>query len=197
MVALDFVKASNASIPQNLPSDLVAVFVGGTSGVGEATLTLFTKSTRRPRIYIVGRSRDAAERIITKCRIDNSEGSYSFIQKDLDLMSNVEEVCEEISGREEAINLLFLSAGGPDLSRSSMFAPFKDHGAEPKARLVNNSEQKLQRVSTAFSLLTTMAVSCSSNVCYLSCAMRLPYRVSSVWREVGTKASCTPPTFLP
>jgi len=119
MIPLNLVKASNATLLQSLPPGIVAVFVGGTSGVGEVTLKLFAKNSVRPRLYIVGRSHEAAERIIAECRIVNPEGEYTFIQKSLDLMKNWEELSNEIKSKEKALNLLFLSAGEPDLSKTS------------------------------------------------------------------------------
>ncbi|KAH7321817.1 hypothetical protein BKA65DRAFT_568669 [Rhexocercosporidium sp. MPI-PUGE-AT-0058] len=115
MVSLTDVLASNSQISTALPPGLVAVFVGGTSGIGEITLKKFAKYSRRPRAYIVGRSQDAAERIIAECRILNPEGQYIFIKADVSLMKNVDEVCETIKAKEKFINLLFLSAGFPSI----------------------------------------------------------------------------------
>lgn len=115
MVTLASVLASNSQISTSLPAGLVAIFVGGTSGIGEITLKKFAKNTRQPRAYIVGRSQNAAERIIAECRRLNPEGEYIFIQADVSLMENVDEVCEMIKAREKNVNLLFLSAGFPSI----------------------------------------------------------------------------------
>jgi short-subunit dehydrogenase len=120
MVSLSIVQSSNATIPQLLPPSLVAVFVGGTSGIGEATVKRFAKLAVKPRIYIAGRSREAAEHTIAECRTSNPDGEYIFIQKDMELMRNIDLVCDEIKSREKVINLLVISAGVSDLSRSSM-----------------------------------------------------------------------------
>ncbi|KAH7393481.1 hypothetical protein BKA64DRAFT_755648 [Cadophora sp. MPI-SDFR-AT-0126] len=115
MVSLTDVQASNSQISTSLPPGLVAVFVGGTSGIGEITLKKFAKYARQPRAYIVGRSQNAAERIIAECRILNPDGEYIFIKADVSLIKNVDKVCEEIKAKEKAVNLLFLSAGFPSL----------------------------------------------------------------------------------
>jgi hypothetical protein len=52
MVSLTAVKASNELLDSTLPN-LVAVFVGGTSGIGEYSLKSFTKHTRLPRVYLL------------------------------------------------------------------------------------------------------------------------------------------------
>ena len=115
MVSLTDIQTSNSQIAITLPPGLVAVFVGGTSGIGEITLKKFARYTRQPCAYIVGRSQNAAERIIAECRMLNPEGEYTFIKEDVSLMRNVDTVCNEIKSKEKAVNLLFMSAGFPSI----------------------------------------------------------------------------------
>ncbi|RDW71426.1 hypothetical protein BP6252_07989 [Coleophoma cylindrospora] len=117
MVSLSAVQSSNSLIPSTLPRGLVAVFVGGTSGIGESTLKKFAKLSITPRIYIIGRSQEAGERIEAECRLLNPEGVYIFIQADVSLIRVVDELCEEIKAKETHLNILFLSAGLPILDR--------------------------------------------------------------------------------
>jgi NAD(P)-dependent dehydrogenase (short-subunit alcohol dehydrogenase family) len=112
MVSLEAVKASNARLPENHPPNLVAVFVGGTSGIGEFTLRKFAQYAKRPKAYIVGRAQAAADRIIEDLKKVNPDGEYIFITSDVSLIKNVDTVCDEIRRREKAINILFLSCGG-------------------------------------------------------------------------------------
>src|ERR1700742_1329233 len=107
MVAVERVKESNAAIPSALPPGLVAVFTGGTNGIGEATLRLFAKLAVRPRVYIIGRSQSSAENIIADCRVLNPDGEFTFIQKALDLLKNTNEAIEVIKAKEKKINILF------------------------------------------------------------------------------------------
>ena len=111
MVTLEQMRASNARIPECLPAGLVAVFVGGTSGIGETTMKQFAKHTVQPCIYFVGRSERAAARILLELRSLNPAGRYFFIRADLSLLRNVDDVCREIQNREPLINLLFLTPG--------------------------------------------------------------------------------------
>jgi short-subunit dehydrogenase len=111
MVSLTEVSIANAKIATLLPPGLVAVFVGGTSGIGEFTLKALAKRAVRPRIYIVGRSEEAAERIKKECAALNPRGEYIFIPKDVSLIGNVDELCREIASREKFINILVVSAG--------------------------------------------------------------------------------------
>ena len=117
MVNLSTVQSSNALISSTLPPNLVGVFVGATSGIGEATLKQFAKHARQPRAYFVGRSQDAGDRILAECKALNAEGEYAFIKADVSLIRVVDEVCEEIKAKEKAINILFLSAGVAALDR--------------------------------------------------------------------------------
>ena len=53
MVSTESIRSRNAE--GHRIKDFVAVFVGGTGGIGESTATELFKRTVRPRIYIVGR----------------------------------------------------------------------------------------------------------------------------------------------
>jgi len=53
MVRIEAVRESNAQAKQL--SGLVAVFVGGTGGIGESTAREFFQRTTNPKAYIVGR----------------------------------------------------------------------------------------------------------------------------------------------
>jgi NADP-dependent 3-hydroxy acid dehydrogenase YdfG len=118
MVSLSDVHSSNALISSTLPAGLVAVFVGATSGIGEATLKKFVKYSYQPRAYFVGRSQDDADRIIAECKALNETGEYIFIKADVSLICVVDEVCEDIKVKEKTLNLLFLSAGVASIDRS-------------------------------------------------------------------------------
>ena len=111
MVSLTEVQSSNSLIPSILPQGLVAVFVGATSGIGETTLKQFAKYTRQPRIYFIGRSQEAGDRITAECKALNKEGEYAFIKADVSLMKVVDDICRDIKAKEQAINLLFQCQG--------------------------------------------------------------------------------------
>lgn len=126
MVTLSDVQASNAQIPTALPSGLVAVFVGATNGIGESTLMEFARHARQARVYLVGRSQDAGDRISAECRQLNPGGEFTFIKADLSLMRNVDDVCREIESKENVINLLFLSCGVSMMGVGSSLRPIAE-----------------------------------------------------------------------
>ncbi|TAQ88230.1 hypothetical protein B7494_g3465 [Chlorociboria aeruginascens] len=108
MVALEVVEASNAKLRELGP-------VGATSGIGEATAKAFVQNTISPRVYIVGRSAPAAERIIKECEVLNKDGQVSFLKADVSELGEVDRVCELISKKESKINLLVQSQGNMNL----------------------------------------------------------------------------------
>ncbi|KAI4637441.1 hypothetical protein J4E83_000257 [Alternaria metachromatica] len=110
MVALDIVRAHNASL-KTLPPNLVAVFVGGTSGIGFFTAREFVRTTTSPHVYLIGRNATEASKIMDELNSINSSSQVSFIQKDISLLKNVDEACSEIKSKEEQVNVLFMTCG--------------------------------------------------------------------------------------
>ncbi|KAJ3041713.1 hypothetical protein HDV00_008801 [Rhizophlyctis rosea] len=109
MVAPTAIRASNAQICTTLPSPLVGVFAGATSGIGEYTLRAFVKHTKSSRAYIIGRTQADADKIIADCKVVNPDAEVIFIKADLSLLKNVDEVCKQIAGREKYVNVLCMS----------------------------------------------------------------------------------------
>ena len=107
MVQLDVVRSSNSTLVKSQP--LVAVFVGGTSGIGEATIrvlaTTHTDQGKGLRLYIVGRNAAAAEKTISECVRVCPKGQFRFVKAgDLALLKDVDRVCAEITRLEEEEN---------------------------------------------------------------------------------------------
>ncbi|KAG8991775.1 hypothetical protein FRB90_001235 [Tulasnella sp. 427] len=89
-----------------------AMFVGGTSGVGEGTAKAFANATKgRAHILIVGRSRARAEEIIASLP-KTSESQYDFIQCDVSVLKNVVTAANEAKSKiSGGLNYLVLSQG--------------------------------------------------------------------------------------
>lgn len=107
MVHLDVVRSSNASLVKNQP--LVAVFVGGTSGIGEYAVRALAATHANHgeglRLYIVGRNEDAATKIISDCLKLCQSGQFRFVRADdLSLLRDVDRVCAEIIKAEQEEN---------------------------------------------------------------------------------------------
>ncbi|KAF9044127.1 hypothetical protein BJ165DRAFT_1528694 [Panaeolus papilionaceus] len=121
--ALSSIRSSNAAfVSSNLLSSTssrlpTAVFVGGTSGIGEGLARVFASDTNgHSNIVIVGRNRGAAERILESlprpASSSTSDGpSRDFIECDASLMKNVQTATSEILRKYPKINYLLLTPG--------------------------------------------------------------------------------------
>ncbi|KAJ7114657.1 NAD(P)-binding protein [Mycena crocata] len=117
MSSLSVVRAFNAAFfsassvkPNHTP---VAIFVGGTSGIGQGMAEAFARHTKgNAHIVLVGRNRAAAEAIIAsfpKPTIPNAK--HEFVECDITLMKNVRRVAGELRERIPKINFLALTPG--------------------------------------------------------------------------------------
>ncbi|KAF7672914.1 hypothetical protein GT037_008865 [Alternaria burnsii] len=110
MVSLSDVRAHNATLSSFAPN-LVAIFVGGTSGIGHYTALEFARNTRSPHIYLIGRNATEAAKITNELKAINSSCKVNFIQQDVSLLRKVDEACKEIQAKEQKVNLLFMTIG--------------------------------------------------------------------------------------
>ncbi|KAJ5171986.1 hypothetical protein N7492_004579 [Penicillium capsulatum] len=115
MVSLTAVKSHNATL-ESLGPGLIAVFVGGTSGISLSTALAFARHTISPKIFLIGRSQSAADAAIASLKSINPSAQPNFLQTDLSLLENVDKVCAKITAREKKLNLLFMTPGYMTLS---------------------------------------------------------------------------------
>lgn len=119
MVQLDVVRACEKELINK--QSITAVFVGGTSGIGEYSLralaALHGSSGHGLRVYLVGRNQNAANTIIADCRRLCPTGDFNFVRaSDLASLREVDRVCKEITtsvedsaGQSVSIDLLVMS----------------------------------------------------------------------------------------
>lgn len=74
------------------------------------------KNTVSPRVYLVGRSAPAAERIIKECERLNKDARVEFLRADVSELADVDRVCKEIEKKEKKINLLVQTQGNFSLA---------------------------------------------------------------------------------
>ncbi|KAL5046358.1 hypothetical protein BDW71DRAFT_182035 [Aspergillus fruticulosus] len=110
MVYLDEVKQTNSALRTH-GLGLVGVFVGGTSGIGEATARSFVRHATAPRVYLVGRNENQASKIIHELNALNPESKTTFLKCDVSLLKKVDEACKQIQEKEEKVNVLVLTSG--------------------------------------------------------------------------------------
>ncbi|KAF2030371.1 NAD(P)-binding protein [Setomelanomma holmii] len=161
MVALENVRASNAAL-KSLPSGLVAVFVGGTSGIGLYTARELVRNTISPHVYLIGRNQTEATKIISELKTINPSSEVSFIQKDVSLLKNVDEACKEIKSKEKQVNLLFMTCGyfvmtGRNETSEGLDRKFALH-YYTRMRFVDQLQPLLTAAATAKTLSRVVAV---------------------------------------
>ena len=112
MVSYKEIQASNALI-NDATAPRVAVFVGGTSGIGNFTLRALVATGASLRIYLVGR-KNAEERMhafIQELRAINSKAEVIWTEGEVALLAETKRVCEVIKRKEASVDLLFLTPG--------------------------------------------------------------------------------------
>ncbi|KIM76659.1 hypothetical protein PILCRDRAFT_77545 [Piloderma croceum F 1598] len=109
MPSLSSARASNAAFsPPNLPT---ALFVGGTSGIGQATAQALARSTNgNAHIIIYGRNRSAAESTIASFP-KSPQSQYEFVECDVSLLKNVHTTTSELLTKIPKLNFIVLSPG--------------------------------------------------------------------------------------
>ncbi|KAJ6017357.1 hypothetical protein N7451_000736 [Penicillium sp. IBT 35674x] len=152
MVSLETVRQNNSGL-KGFGPNLVAVFVGGTSGIGEATARAFIRETESSRVYLVGRNETQASKIIEELRQINPDGQISFVKCEAARLHSVDEACKSIQEKEEKVNLLFMTAGmmttkGRDETDEGLDKKFSLHYYS-RARFAMNLLPQLSKAATA------------------------------------------------
>jgi hypothetical protein len=126
MANMDTVHSINQDLVQR--QSLVAVFSGGSGGIGALSLKALASTAGRVdgkglRAYIIGRSAAAAQETIAECQTLCPKGQYHFVKiEDYALISDVDAACGELiktekqhaalSNERARIDYLMLSHGG-------------------------------------------------------------------------------------
>ncbi|KAE8354415.1 hypothetical protein BDV28DRAFT_85014 [Aspergillus coremiiformis] len=159
MVGISDVRKSNSSL-HTRNDDYIAVFVGGTSGIGEATAKELAKVVKKPTIHLVGRNQAAGSKILAELKAANPEGTFYFIQSDVSLLQNVDKACSEIKQKEKAIDLLFLSTGHLAMSKQNTTEGLENNHAlryYSRMRFIHNLLPLLTASKTPARVVTILA----------------------------------------
>jgi len=111
MPPLVAVRASNANFSPASPP--VAIFLGGTSGIGQGTAQAFARHTNgNAHIILVGRNRTAANAIFASFPPPASPAAkYEFVECDASLMRNVAATTFSLLSRLTKVNYVVLTCG--------------------------------------------------------------------------------------
>lgn len=112
MVSFKDIQASNSLINDET-APRVAVFVGGTSGIGNLTIRALVATGASMRIYLVGRksSEERMNDFIQELRVINPKAEVLWTEGEVSLLKDTKRVCEIIKNRESRVDLLFLTTG--------------------------------------------------------------------------------------
>jgi len=112
MVSLKVIRASNALINDGT-APRVAVFVGGTSGIGKLTIRALVATGASMRIYLVGRksSEERSRAFIQELQAINAKAEVIWTEGEVVLLAETKRVCQIIKEKEQRIDLLVMSTG--------------------------------------------------------------------------------------
>ena len=115
MPTLPIVRTANASI--SYPYRPVALFVGGTAGIGEGMARAFAQHAHgNADVFIAGRNRAAGEAILasmpTVAPMDGAPAPRrEFVECDATLMRNVRRAAAEVKTKTDRVNFMVITSG--------------------------------------------------------------------------------------
>ncbi|TEB24355.1 hypothetical protein FA13DRAFT_1909643 [Coprinellus micaceus] len=101
--SLASLRASNTELVGKLPGKPVAVFVGGTSGIGQGMAETFAENEAAAKDIISQFPKVPAS--------EQGQWSYEFVKCDATLMKEVKKASQEILSRHPKVNFLVMSQG--------------------------------------------------------------------------------------
>lgn len=112
MVAYSEIQASNTLI-NDATAPSIAVFAGGTSGIGKFTIREFVATGASVRIYLIGRksAEETSRSFIQELSVINPKAEVIWTEGDISLLAEVKRLCQIIKTKESHLDLLFLTAG--------------------------------------------------------------------------------------
>lgn len=149
MVSYKDIQASNALI-NDATAPRVAVFVGGTSGIGKLTVRALVATGASTRIYLVGRrsSEERTRAFIQELHALNPKAEVIWTEGEVALLAETRRVCEIIKSKESRVDLLFLTAG---------YAPFGERKETAEGVEIAQSLEYYSRVLFILQLLPLLA----------------------------------------
>jgi len=111
MPSIAVARAANAAF--NPSYNPVAIFVGGTAGIGQGLVEAFGEHVKgKAHIVIIGRNQEAANTILASLpKPKDGEHTHEFVQCDVSRMKNIQAVTQDLNKRLPKLNFLFMSQG--------------------------------------------------------------------------------------
>ncbi|KAF2022399.1 NAD(P)-binding protein [Aaosphaeria arxii CBS 175.79] len=156
MVHISLIQQSNAQVDE-FSAPRVAVFVGGTSGIGKITLAEISGFGFGFTAYVVGRkvSEESFNNFAEELRHDNAKANIVWVEGEVSLLSEVKRVCDHIKTLESTIDLLFMTTG---------YAPFMGRAATSEGVDISHALEYYSRICFVENLLPQLRASGSARV---------------------------------
>lgn len=112
MVKISLIRECNNKIDES-SAPRVAVFVGGTAGIGRITLARLVGLGTSLKAYVVGRkqSEQSFRPVIEELQQGNPKATVIWVEGEVSLLSEVKRICDRIRTLESSIDLLFMTPG--------------------------------------------------------------------------------------
>jgi NAD(P)-dependent dehydrogenase (short-subunit alcohol dehydrogenase family) len=114
MVRYSEIQQSNREFGEtSRAAPFVAVFVGGTSGIGKSTIKALVSTNGSLKIYLIGRksAESGIMPFIEELQTINPNANVAWLEGEVSLLVDTKKICEIIRSKESRIDLLFLSTG--------------------------------------------------------------------------------------
>jgi len=145
MVSYKDILASNASI-NDATAPRIAVFIGGTSGIGMFTIRALVATGASIRIYLVGRksSEERMHAFMQELHAINPKAEVIWTEGEVALLAETKRICDVIKSKESRVDLLFLTTG---------YAPFSERRETSEGLEITQSLEYYSRMLFVLHLL--------------------------------------------
>jgi len=112
MVNISLIRKSNSQIDKS-SAPRIAVFVGGTSGIGKITLNEIAGLGVDFKAYVVGRkaSEESFRSFAEELHQSQPNADIIWVEGEVSLLAEVKRVCDRVKALESRIDLLFMTTG--------------------------------------------------------------------------------------
>ncbi|KAH7361245.1 hypothetical protein BKA66DRAFT_573592 [Pyrenochaeta sp. MPI-SDFR-AT-0127] len=151
MVNISSIRKSNKQVDES-SAPRVAVFVGGTAGIGKITLAKIADLGIGFKAYVIGRkgSEQSFKSFLEELHQANPNANVIWIEGEVSLLSEAKRVCDYIKTLESTVDLLFMTTG---------YAPFGGRDNTSEGLDVSHSLSFYSRICFVENLLSHLRAS--------------------------------------
>ncbi|KAJ5664643.1 NAD(P)-binding protein [Penicillium macrosclerotiorum] len=170
MVSNAEVKASNARITEDT-APRIAVFSGGTDGIGKATLARLVATNVAVKVYVMGRNGEKHQPALDMIRRSNKQAKIIWLEGQLSLLAEIKRMCDEIKANETQIDVLYMSPGfistGPRVETSEGIGLAQSLTYYGRMSMITHLLPLLQASSNSPRIISVLAAGYETSSIYL------------------------------